>query len=667
MNQSVIKGKEIFTEINSNLLNSEKEILVVSAWFTDQQLLDTLIKKANEGVSVKVIVANTKDNEKLDFGKLSSAGGNITWVKKKGYGMLHEKYCVIDKKIAFHGSYNWTNNAKRNNSESVIFTDHSETVNQLISDFNTIIEKSDSNNVPNKKLSFLKKIFKNTMKKPQNEKEEQKIIEDLEKISEDQIDKIFNSIIAAEITQTDVETVKKRGHRLAQEVGGDYKTLPNAMNALYHLYISDNNSTNEKKEKLIKKINDKSKEFILKITAEKDQKINSHEIATIAKKNNVESQKNNIIGNKDVLELKNKIISEQKIRNLEEDNENLNKNKSELKISFIKPAFKWHEFIPLSILFIGLSFLMILFYSSSAYIMLYSLDDAIIAISNGIQVNPQVFLADALSLAFDKSRVAGLYILFFVFIPFAIAYISHDKKNTISNVKTKIKSFSLYIIIFLIDTFIAVKVSQTINKIDFLKGVRANTMDGFQTYLTDVNFWLVFFLGAIPFIFVAILMNKLIYFFIERTPEIEELKLKQEISLITNDINQCYEKIKVEKTILQENEIKILEFNNQINELEQKLIYLPNETDKEISTIINETNNKEAIINNKATLYINEIENDTIKISATSLLNRISAFLEGWDEWLHSQFAYQIATTTSQESRDIIDQWLKENVKNLNV
>ena len=69
MNQSVIKGKEIFTEINSNLLNSEKEILVVSAWFTDQQLLDTLIKKANEGVSVKVIVANTKDNEKLDFGK----------------------------------------------------------------------------------------------------------------------------------------------------------------------------------------------------------------------------------------------------------------------------------------------------------------------------------------------------------------------------------------------------------------------------------------------------------------------------------------------------------------------------------------------------------------------------------------------------------------------
>ena len=51
--------------------------------------------------------------------------------------------------------------------------------------------------------------------------------------------------------------------------------------------------------------------FILKITTEKDQKINSHEIATIAIKNDVESQKNKTVGNKNVLELDNKIISEQ--------------------------------------------------------------------------------------------------------------------------------------------------------------------------------------------------------------------------------------------------------------------------------------------------------------------------------------------------------------------
>ena len=39
--------------------------------------------------------------------------------------------------LAFHGSYNWSVNARTNNSESVIKTDHSNTVNDLIKDFPT--------------------------------------------------------------------------------------------------------------------------------------------------------------------------------------------------------------------------------------------------------------------------------------------------------------------------------------------------------------------------------------------------------------------------------------------------------------------------------------------------------------------------------------------------
>ena len=309
---------------------------------------------------------------------------------------------------------------------------------------------------------------------------------------------------------------------------------------------------------------------------------------------------------------------------------------------------------------------MLLFYSSSAYIMLYSYDDAILAISNGVNVNPQVFDEGALRKAFGKSTNAGLYVLFFVFIPFAIAYIAHKKNNLPSNWKTKLIAPFPYIIIFAIDAFIAIKVSRTINKIEFINGVSANKLDGFLDYLTDINFWLVFFLGAIPFIYVAILMNKIINFFIERTPEIEKLRCKYELIQITDKIQKLTSNVGFENSLYQENSVKILELNNQINEIDQKLIYLPEETDKEISALQKETENKKAIIINKASLFINSIENDTIKISVTSLLNRISAFLEGWDEWLHGQFAYQIAITTSQNSRDIVDEWLKENVKTLN-
>ncbi|WCC41841.1 phospholipase D-like domain-containing protein [Tenacibaculum finnmarkense] len=136
MKQIVInQGTEIFEAIQHEIRNATKEILVVSAWFTDEMLLSELTKKAKLGLMVKVALSENKDNEKLDFTELIKNGGAVNRVKKKGYGMLHEKYCVIDQKIAFHGSYNWTNNAKKNNTESVIKTDHKYTVNQLISQF----------------------------------------------------------------------------------------------------------------------------------------------------------------------------------------------------------------------------------------------------------------------------------------------------------------------------------------------------------------------------------------------------------------------------------------------------------------------------------------------------------------------------------------------------
>jgi len=439
------------------------------------------------------------------------------------------------------------------------------------------------------------------------------------------------------------------------------------MNSLYHLYISDNNSTNEKKEQLINKINDKSEEFILKSNAERDQKINSQNISTNTKKNDLELQKTRLESNKNVLELENKISIDQKIPNLEGQVQDLNNKKSELKFNFIKPSFKWHEFIPLTILFIGLSFLMLLFYSSSAYIMLYSFDDAMLAISNSINVNPQVFDEGALRKAFGKSSIAGLYVLLFVFIPFAIAYLAHkNNKKTVSSWTTNIKSSLPYLIIFAIDAFIAVKVAQTINKIDFLTGANSNQLNSLVDYLTDINFWLVFFLGAIPFIFLAVLMNRIINFFIERSPEIERLRVKMEIKETINKIQTKIEEIESEKSKCQENSLNILELDNQINELNQSLIFLPEETDKEISALKEDTENKKALINNKASLFKNNIENDTIKISVTALLNRISAFLEGWDEWLHGQYSYQIATTTSQDSRNIVEDWLKNNVKSLN-
>lgn len=173
MKQRVIKGQEIFSEISKSLKEAKREILVVVAWFTDQELLSILTEKLKENVAVKIVIGKNKDNEKLDFSRFQSLGGSLKRVKGKGFGMMHEKYCVIDRKEAFHGSYNWTINAKKNNSESVIVTNHGETVRNLIENFNeTNIFKKD-----NKMGWDFKKLFRRN-KNNESEKEEVEEIND---------------------------------------------------------------------------------------------------------------------------------------------------------------------------------------------------------------------------------------------------------------------------------------------------------------------------------------------------------------------------------------------------------------------------------------------------------------------------------------------------------
>lgn len=92
------------------------------AWFTDDELFDILIDKANQGVVVSVIVADHSDNEKLNFDLLNHIPtGEVIKIKNVGYGMMHQKFCIIDRKIVINGSYNWSKNAK-NNHENVIVT-----------------------------------------------------------------------------------------------------------------------------------------------------------------------------------------------------------------------------------------------------------------------------------------------------------------------------------------------------------------------------------------------------------------------------------------------------------------------------------------------------------------------------------------------------------------
>ncbi|RXJ51095.1 phospholipase D-like domain-containing protein [Gelidibacter gilvus] len=668
MKQSVIKGEEIFKDLSQSLSMAKNNILVVTAWFTDQELLSILEIKQKEGIPVSVVIGDNKENEKLNFNNLIGSGGTLTKIKGKGYGMMHQKYCVIDNNVAYHGSYNWSVNARRNNSESVIKTDHSDTIRDLINDFKilTMVKEEEEQSVPKVKTnSFINKLFgKRNLDKeiviPQIENNTQEV--DNAVIS---IDDIYKSIISAEAKKTDFDSVKSKGYALSKEVSGDHNVLTKSMNSLYHLYISDNAENVELKEKLIQKINQKTEELIQLEEIERAKKSASDEVYDLTKQKEYSFEKTKLAQE---LDLTNKDI-EAHTKSIETLKDKINKVKDQiigLELEFMKPAFNWLAFLPYLIFILGLGTFLMLFYSSSLYIMIYSLQDSMELIKAGVpleDINPQVFESRALSKSFGKEGIAGYFIVLFFFVPLVIAYISHlkDDLKEKRNFWDYTKMGLCYVVVFFIDVFIAAKVTNTIVEIKKeAKQLAPDYVLTFNELITDLNFWLVFCLGAIPFIFLAILIDKLSIFFKERSPEIEKKKLKFKKKALDKKTKEYITEIDEFEVKIKEKEREVVRIKNEIVQIDNKMTFLPLEVNNQKAANGNLIDKRIEYIKNKASLFLNDIDNDNISISFSTLNHRISAFIEGWIEWLHDEYSIEKATLMSESAEKIIDRWLEE-------
>lgn len=118
--------ENIREKIGNELNSAKKCIFAAIAWLTDDNLLNILIKKAKEGISVQLIISGSEYNEKQRFKSLIDAGGEVYIV---GGGdvlndkFMHNKFCVIDYKKVITGSFNWTKNASTNEENIIVLND----------------------------------------------------------------------------------------------------------------------------------------------------------------------------------------------------------------------------------------------------------------------------------------------------------------------------------------------------------------------------------------------------------------------------------------------------------------------------------------------------------------------------------------------------------------
>lgn len=108
---------------------AKKELLVAVYAFTSDDLAAALVQARKRGVAVQVVIDREFDRanensrgklletQKIPVRRLS---GMITKTAEKDAGLMHQKFAVIDRRIVFTGSYNWTHSAENRNDENLL-------------------------------------------------------------------------------------------------------------------------------------------------------------------------------------------------------------------------------------------------------------------------------------------------------------------------------------------------------------------------------------------------------------------------------------------------------------------------------------------------------------------------------------------------------------------
>lgn len=104
------------------LSQADKTIDLAIYGFTNESIFTVMLNAKNRGVKIRVIqdYVQSKGATSL-YPKLKASGFDIITLRGTGqYGVMHNKFAVVDSVNIITGSYNWTNNAERNNFENLL-------------------------------------------------------------------------------------------------------------------------------------------------------------------------------------------------------------------------------------------------------------------------------------------------------------------------------------------------------------------------------------------------------------------------------------------------------------------------------------------------------------------------------------------------------------------
>lgn len=115
--------ESIADHISIELEQAESSIYIAVAWLTNRKLFNILLKKAQQGITVQLMLSNDHINEQsyVDYSQLDILNSAAYLIGDGKKDLMHNKFCVIDSNTVINGSYNWSYKAEKNH-ENILIT-----------------------------------------------------------------------------------------------------------------------------------------------------------------------------------------------------------------------------------------------------------------------------------------------------------------------------------------------------------------------------------------------------------------------------------------------------------------------------------------------------------------------------------------------------------------
>lgn len=646
---SLHDGEDIYNLVLEKIEEAQTAIYVAAAWFTDKDLLDALLKKYDDhsNIDIKVILDNNKDNFYLPFKQLTDKGGLVKIIEKaNSYGRMHNKFCIIDEEKLISGSYNWSKNARTNNDENIIYSEDEQTVAEFLDKFNSLFKEAITFDPDN-----LNKIEKDIEESPPLSQIEETI---------SNYEKLVTELVYSQVHSYNDEELYELGNERCKCCAGDAGNLPQELDNVYTGFLRDIKVSNDKKDLIKSNLHEQLERSKGNIDLQSQGDISLLEEENRYRQATIDSEINNI---------KREIIAKE----AEVDNLKCSRRKgletkldeNEIRIKEVisdnyRPKIPLYTFIPNFIFLILVSVYSIIFYSSAAYILIYSQDDAKEAkLSGNIAGSPEIFDGNAIFKAHDKGLVNLLFIILVPVFIMALIFV-------INKVTGKWRYFYLFLAIIFIDVFTAYKVAESIHNIEYIKG-QTDKAWNFKMVLTDTDFYLIFVFGLLALLTFELLLSHIFKVLDNRNQDMKYDKSRLEIKqlrernvAIRDELNEVDHQIN----------LKLAELGIQketLKALEKKISEVQVQTEQKKHGIVSTREHQKLVFENITNINLTKIDNENFAFSAVYVKDRVSVFMRGWKDFLYEQFAVKIALAKSREADEQVKLWKLNNLKRLAV